>query len=107
MIEIPLTNYPEQVFKIDIFDSTYDLRIIYNSRLDLWSLSISKDTVDLVNGIALVGGVDIVQQFNLDFENMLMVNLEQSNQDPTKENFGTGSKLFVLTTEDLESVQTV
>lgn len=107
MIEIPLNSNPEQKFKINIKGSTYDIRVILNSRTGNWSLSISQGGIDLVNGIIMVGGADLVKQFNLDFKNMFIINLENSKEDATKTNLGTGSKLFILTEEEIQSVQTV
>lgn len=102
MIEIPLNSSPEQIFSITIFGETYNCRVILNSRTGVWSISIfDSNSVVIVEGIALLGGVDILNQYNLPIENMYVVNLDKTNQDPSKDNLGTIAKLFVLTDEEV------
>jgi len=111
MIEIPLTNDPEQIFSIRLNNVNYDFRVILNSRANngrgLWTVDISRQGVDIISGLTLVSGVNIVSQYNLPFTNLFMVNLNNPELDPTKANFGTGSKLFTLSEEELNNVQTV
>lgn len=101
MIEIPLTADPEQNFTITLNDTNYGIRVILNSRTGLWAMNFSVDEVPLVSGVGLVGGVDILSQYNLDISNMFIVNLVSPNQDPSKDNLGTGARLFMLTDEEV------
>lgn len=101
MIEIPLNSNPEQLFSITINGNTYDCRVMLNSRTGVWSISFSQSGVDILNGIALLGGVDILKQYNIPIENAYVVNLDNTNQDPTKTNLGTVAKLFILTEEEV------
>lgn len=101
MIEVPLNSSPEQLFSITLEGNTYDCRVILNSRTGVWSISFSQSGTDIVNGVALVGGVDILKQYNIPIENAYVVNLDKTNQDPTKDNLGTVAKLFILTDEEV------
>lgn len=101
MIEIPLNSNPEQLFSITLDGNTYDCRVILNSRTGVWSISFSQSGVDIVIGISLLGGVDILNQYNIPIENAYIVNLDNTNQDPTKTNLGTVAKLFILTEEEV------
>lgn len=101
MIEIPLTNDPEQLFSIVLVEETYDIRIILNSRTKVWSISFSQSGVDIIVGVALLSGVDIFDQYNLPISNLYIVNLDNSKLDPTDNNLGIVAKLFILTDEEI------
>lgn len=101
MIEIPLTTQPEQKFNITLSGLTYELRVIVNSRLKLWTVSFAQNGIDLVNGITMVSGVDLMIPYNLPFDNMYIVNLDNSNLDPDKDTLGINSKLVILTDEEV------
>jgi hypothetical protein len=101
MIEVPLNSNPEQLFSITLNSNTYDCRVILNSRTGVWSISFSQSGVDILVGVSLLGGVDILNQYNIPIENAYVVNLDNTNQDPTKTNLGTVAKLFILTEEEV------
>lgn len=101
MIEIPLNSSPEQLFSITLSGNTYDCRVILNSRTGVWSISFSQSGVDIVVGVSMVGGVDILKQYNIPIENVYIVNLDDTSEDPTKDNLGTVAKLFILTDEEV------
>jgi len=107
MIEIPLSSKPEQLFSIVIKATKYDMRVILNSRTGNWSLDLAVGGVDLVNGIALLGGADIFDQYNLDIGIGYIVNLENPGQDPTRDQFGKLSRLFIITEEELQNGSSV
>jgi len=100
MIEIPLSSNPEQLFNATIAGKLYDIRVILNSRSGVWSISFSSGGEDILLGVNLVGGVDVVRAHNLPFKNLYVVNLE-SNRDPSKSNLGSISKLVILEDEEL------
>jgi len=102
MIEIPLNTKPEQLFSIVIKETKYDLRVILNSRTGNWSLDLATDGKDLVTGIALLPGADIFGQYNLGIGIGYIINLESPRQDPTRDEFGKLSRLFILTEEELQ-----
>lgn len=101
MIEIPLNSSPEQLFSITLSGQTYDCRVILNSRTGVWSISFSQSGTDIVNGVSLLGGVDILKQYNIPIENAYIVNLDMPNEDATKDNLGIVAKLFILTDEEV------
>ena len=101
MIEIPLNSSPEQLFSITLSGQTYDCRVILNSRTGVWSISFSQSGTDIVNGVSLLGGVDILKQYNIPVENAYVVNLDMPNEDASKSNLGTVAKLFILTDEEV------
>jgi len=103
MIEIPLNARSAQNFNITIDGNVFNCRVILNSRTGVWSIDFSQDGIDLVKGVSLLGGVDQLQQYNLPITNMYIVNLDDTDQDPTKVNLGTGSKVFILTAEEVAS----
>lgn len=103
MIEIPLNSSPEQLFSITLNGNTYDCRVILNSRTGVWSISFAQSGIDIINGVSLLGGVDVLKQYNIPIENAYVVNLDNTNQDPTKDNLGTVAKLFILTEEEVTS----
>jgi hypothetical protein len=101
MIEIPLNSSPEQLFSITLEGNTYDCRVILNSRTGVWSISFSQSGEDIVSGVSLLGGIDILKQYNIPIENAYVVNLDNTNLDPTKDNLGISAKLFILTDEEV------
>lgn len=101
MIEIPLNSSPEQLFSITLSGQTYDCRVILNSRTGVWSISFSQSGTDIVNGVSLLGGVDILKQYNIPIKNAYIVNLDMPNEDATKDNLGIVAKLFILTDEEV------
>jgi len=102
MIEIPLTSKPEQLFSIVIKETKYDIRVLLNSRTGVWSLDLAAGGKDLVSGIALLPGADIFGQYNLGIGIGYIINLESPRQDPTRDEFGKLSRLFILTEEELQ-----
>ena len=103
MTEIPLNSNPEQLFSITLIGATYDIRVALNSRTGIWSISFSQEGIHIINGIPLLGGIDILKQHNLPISNMYVVNLDNSNEDPTNINLGIVAKLFILTDEEVTS----
>lgn len=104
MIEIPLNSNPEQIFSIVLVDQPYNIRVVLNSRTGIWTISFSQNGGDIIVGVSLVGGIDILKQYNLPIENMYIVNLDNDKQDPSTDNLGTVAKLFILTDEEVISV---
>ena len=103
MIEIPLNSSPEQLFSITLSGNTYDCRVILNSRTGVWSISFSQSGADIVVGVSMLGGVDILKQYSIPIDNAYIVNLDDTSEDPTKDNLGTVAKLFILTDEEVEN----
>lgn len=104
MIEIPLTSDPEQLFSVVLNEIKYDMRVMLNSRTAIWSASFSNNGVKIIDNVALLGGIDIFDQYNFGIKNMFVVNLDKLNRDPSRDNLGTIAKLFMLTDEELSNV---
>ena len=80
----------------------YRMRVMVNSRDSQWSLDLSSGGVDLVNGVAMVGGVDIFKQYpHIEIKNAYIVNTENPREDPTPENLGTYSKFVIFSDEEI------
>ena len=111
MLEIPLTSDGEQIFSMVLDDILFDFRILYNSRANdnngLWQMDISAGEISIINGAALVIGVDVMLPYNVGPSNLYMLNVTGSNADATKDNLGSGVKLFQLTDEEVLDVSSV
>ena len=92
MIEIPLTNSPEQIFSIALIGETYDCRVALNSRTQTYSISFD----GLIHGVAMVGGVDIVKQYNLPIKQLLILNVDDSNAKDSSSGLGSSSKVLMI-----------
>ena len=102
MVEIPLTSAPEQLFSISLSGTLYDIRVVYNTRQAIWSISIYDRTTSeaLVEGVALLIGVNILNQYNLPITNLYMVDTKQLNSDATSDNLGSDVRLVMLEESD-------
>jgi hypothetical protein len=104
MIEIPLTNFPRQIFSINIFGNIYQMDVKLNSRWGVWTLSISQAGVDLILDLPLLGGADLLEKYNLPLTNIFVVNVDNIALDPSKTNLGEASKVIVLEEAELEDL---
>jgi hypothetical protein len=101
MLEIPLTSAPEQFFTLSTEKlGTIAMRVIANSRLEQWSASFylqeGGQRTPIISGIALVGGVAILDQYpSLPWDTMYVLNTDEP-VDPTLDNLGTVNKLILF-----------
>lgn len=107
MIEIPLIAYPEQIFRITLTGVTYEMKVIYNTRSANWSIDIAQNAVQLLFGVPMLGGTDIVQQHTIAIKNLFVINVDDSNVNATVDNLGTVVKLLIVTDQELIDVQTI
>ena len=65
--EIPINaDDGNQEFEISLNSTSFRVALSYNSRLDLWALDIrTPQGVDIITGILLVAGVDLLAQYSL------------------------------------------
>lgn len=101
MIEIPLTSDPEQLFNIILEGENFDIRVALNSRTGVWSIGFSQSGVAILEGVPLLGGIDILKQHNIPISNAFVVNLDKPSEDPSKDNLGVVARLFVLEDEEV------
>lgn len=96
MIEIPLSNQPEQLFSIVLNDVLYNCRVILNTRSSTWSFSLSKGSEKVIDGITLLSGINILKQYNLPLKSIFVVNIDNPKSDPTPLNLGISSRVYLL-----------
>lgn len=101
MIEIPLTSSPEQLFSSVISGETYDIRVLRNSRNQIWTISFRSGSTSIVEGIPLVAGLDIVRQFPIGIKNMYIINSDDTSLDPIGDSIGDSARLVILTEEEV------
>ena len=92
--EIVLTSDGSQTFNVVLDGVNYLFEVKFNTRMEYWTANISSEGIEIVNGIGLLGGVDIVQQLTDALKNLFIVNIDESKIDATDENLGTSVKLF-------------
>ncbi len=92
--EIVLSTDGSQNFSTTLDDVVYDFKISYNTRVGIWTADIYQDNIAIVEGIALVGGVDIDKQFTFKLKNLFTVNLSNSNNDAGPDDIGITARLF-------------
>ncbi len=75
---ITFTNDSSQKFSTTINGKLYFFEVSYNTLTDEWILDIN-DTNIFIYGIRIVGGIDILKQYGLDF------GLFSTQNDPTRD----------------------
>lgn len=103
-VEITLTPDGSQIFSTNIEGITYKFKVSFNRRMNLWVASISQGSISLVNGIGLVGGVNILKQYTLSLDYIFIVNLDNSDIDASADNLGISVKMFKLSEEEVGSI---
>lgn len=101
MLEIPLTNDPYQKFSVFIDDTRYDCELSFNDRMEAWTMNVSSNGEELIHGLPLLSGVNIVDQFLFFEDNVFVLNINDDTQNPTFEDIGEESKLLIVTQEEI------
>jgi len=104
---IPLSQNYSSIFTIDIEGETYQFKVIYNSRFGNWSFNIIKNDIEIITGVSMILGTDIVGQFNLGIGILFMADLDQTNLDATAFDIGTRIVLVRATEEEIQNALTV
>jgi hypothetical protein len=107
--EIPLkTGVPSQTFKVDLEGNTYNFRVMYNSRIGVWTFDLSdEDGNPLASGVTMVLGADLIDQFNLGIGSLIMVSLSPQRADASDSNLGSEILLVHVTQEEKENGITI
>lgn len=101
MIQIPLTSQSEQKFTIEIQETLYNMRVLFNTRNSVWYISIADEqNKSILNEVALLGGVNILEQYNVKLKNMFSITLENPKLDPTGTNLGVENFLYIVEEDD-------
>lgn len=96
--EIPLSAQAQQ-FQIQLGGTTYTLKLVWNTMLQLWVLDIlTGDLLPVVTGLPLQPGVDLLAQFkHLGIPGQLWVELDGDlNQAPGYADLGTSGHLYFV-----------
>lgn len=107
MIQLPiLNNTPSQTFTVIIDAVEYSIRIIYNTREGVWSMDISCPTWE-IDGISLVGGIDLFVQHPDTLSNVFMINISGVTDDADSTNLGIDVVLIIATDEEVAIAEAV
>ena len=104
MLEIPLSNSPDQQFRINLDNERYDIEVVYNTRSGIWHITISRAGTRIIDSVAMLGGIDIFNPYNIPIRNAYVVDENNNLLDPTRETFGVSVKLFILTDAEEEQI---
>lgn len=97
--EVPVTPVPQRM-AITLAGKPWNLGLYWNDISGKWIFDLSdQDKNPVLSGIPVVAGVDLLGQFEyLGIGGSLVVQTDADPyQDPTYENFGTGSRLIFVT----------
>ena len=107
MIIIPLSQNYSSLFDIELNLEIYDFRILYNSRFKNWSFDILKNDIEIISGVSMVLGSDIIAQFNLGLDSLFMVDLDQTNIDASAFDIGSRVVLVKATQEEIDNATSI
>lgn len=97
ILELPLSNEPEQSFSTSINKVRYDIRVAYNVRMQSWTMNLSNPDGVLLTGLVLNSGVDLLHPYNFGIGELYALNLENFSLDATESGFGDKMKLLLIT----------
>ena len=100
IIEI-LPNIPSQSFNITLEGQSIDFSIIWNSRGNYFSANLSRDGEELINGLVLKTGVQLLEPYNFNIGGLFVINATGNKQEMTINNVNTDTFLFHFTEEEL------
>jgi hypothetical protein len=104
MQTIPIVaGAPSQDFRIVLNGISYNMRARWNSRASFWTLDIADEkNNDIVDGIALKAGVDLLDPYNLGIGGFFIYDTTESSIEATLDNIGSDVALVYLTPEELD-----
>lgn len=100
IVSIPLLSNAQSL-SVVLRGVTYQLTLTYNTREGYWTMSIQQEGETLVNGVALVGGVDIVEQYTFELKDLWVVNLSDTDANATGNNLGVDVLLVQVDDADV------
>ena len=103
MTEIPIeSGVPSQTLKVDLEGNVYNFRIIYNTRVGVWTFDLSsEDGIALASGVTMVMGSDMIDQYNLGIGALVMLEEGISRLDAGVDDLGGRILLIHLTPEEV------
>lgn len=105
MVVLPLTNDPQQRFSINLFGQVYDMEISINTRTSVWGMSIFQNNLPVIYNIGLLGGVNVLSQYNLPLDYAFVINTDDIRLDPTIDNFGDTVRVVFLNEAEFQQIQ--
>lgn len=106
--ELPVFTDPDQVLKIPLNGTVYQIRYYYVQRVDNWFFDLrDEDEVAIVLGIKIVPNYRLLEQYVLDnfkgdFICADIENNPQKNQKVTEEKFGSIFRFYYFSEDALE-----
>lgn len=80
--EIPIINAPFQRLQTVLNQKNVGLVLAWNTWLGRWALSVELDDVEVVSGLRLVPGTDLVRGFGLGIGRLVLVDWAGRGGDP-------------------------
>lgn len=96
---IPIEGVPDEKFSISLNNSLYQFRIQYNERFDFWIFSMFLNDVPLFEGLRMVQGIKMTEQYNLDIGGYFeILSISGDPADPTRDDLGNDKVLNFVPT---------
>lgn len=105
-VEVPIrANVPAQTFDIVLDGVSYTMVAKWNSRSTFWTLDIlQEDQSSLILGVCLKLGARLLQQFNLNIGDFIMIDDTGTGQEASLSNIGISTRLVYFTSTELEAL---
>jgi len=103
MIEIILNTYPKQLYEVELAGRVYSLRVRYSNLLGQWRFDLldrsTKPPTDVLTGIMIVTGVDLLKPYGLGIGQMRAIAVERPGVDPLRQDLGSRVRLVYAAPE--------
>ena len=94
---LPLTLNPEESFQIVIFETLYNMRQLWNTAGEFWTLDIlNADNEALALGVKLVSGVPLLSQYS-----QIRFELESADLSADPDRDDLDNFVFEITNKDV------
>jgi hypothetical protein len=88
--EIPIIDAPFQRLQTVLNQKSVGLVLAWNTWLGRWSLSIEIDDVEVMSGLRIVPGTDLVRGFGLGIGQLMLIDWAGRGGDPGYEELPSG-----------------
>lgn len=106
VIDMPVEAVAAQTFSIQLGDKKYKFDIQWNDRGQYFTASIADDVTleSLADGLALVLGVDILDDYNFGIGSIVVVDTANGGQEATPDNFGARVKMYWYSPDEKNAI---